>query len=154
MHAALTTQAFTPHTAETAKMIAVSTIAAIVVFGRRLLYLVAYGMVILFLATAVAGIVVLAQLMHGLSPTSTTGAYLETTVIAASTQAPANASPIRCDGDQSQDPLLGGNSGTGESYVIELFQTYDSPTSHRTEKNVNPFLFRVARLATWNRSCG
>jgi hypothetical protein len=66
MHAALAAQAFTPHTAETAKIIVVSTIAAIVVFGRRLLYLAICGTIILFTVAVVVGIVALAQLVHGL----------------------------------------------------------------------------------------
>jgi len=63
MHTMLAAQAFTPHTAGTAKIIIVLVAAAIMIFRQRLLYLIAYGMIILFAVALVVGMVAIAQLM-------------------------------------------------------------------------------------------
>jgi len=66
MHTTLAAQALTPHTAGTAKLIALLAIAAIVIFRQRLLYIALCATIILFAVAATAGIVVFARLIHGL----------------------------------------------------------------------------------------
>jgi hypothetical protein len=63
MHAILAAQAFTPHIARTAKITIVLMAAAIMIFRQRLLYLAAYGILILFAVALVVGIVAIVQLM-------------------------------------------------------------------------------------------
>jgi hypothetical protein len=63
----LAAQVFAPHAAKTARVIIVLMIAVILIFGRRLLYLLAYGLIILFAVAVLVGAVTLAHIMHGLS---------------------------------------------------------------------------------------
>jgi hypothetical protein len=63
MHAMLAAQAFTPHTAGTAKITIVLIAAAIMIFRQRLLYVAAYGIIVLFAVALIVGVVAIAQLM-------------------------------------------------------------------------------------------
>jgi len=65
--ALLFAQVFTPHAAETARTIIAVLIAAIVILRHRLLYVLAYGLLIVFAIVVVLGTVTLAHLLHGLS---------------------------------------------------------------------------------------
>jgi len=84
----LATQAFTPHAAQTARVIIVLIIAASVIFGRRLLYLLAYGLIIFFAVAIIVGAVTLVHIMHGLSRHSH-GNLAQYGAMAASTGPPA-----------------------------------------------------------------
>ena len=63
MDSMLAAQAFTPHTARTARAIIVLIAGAILIFRQRLLYFAVYGVIILFAVTVVVGIVSIAQLL-------------------------------------------------------------------------------------------
>lgn len=63
----LAAKVFTPHAAQTARVIIVLIIAATVIFGRRLLYLLAHALIIVLAVAVVVGAVALVQIMHGLS---------------------------------------------------------------------------------------
>src|SRR5215469_11573385 len=63
----LAARVFAPHAVQTARVIIVLMIAAIVIFGRRLLYLLAYALIIAFAVTVVVGAATLLHILHGLS---------------------------------------------------------------------------------------